>query len=418
MVKMFSATMCIAFLSLPVSAQIKSAPVASMYRSVPAAWASALHSLANKPLGTSIDLTRALPILNADFQNLTIRASLAPVVMKLEARSLTPETVSITDLKSAIAEAKVMVTAETQVLIKQAASAKSGQDDLPAVVAKLNMLQGTLVTYLPVELRNAIKPAYEQARSKLNDAQRERLDALLRHIADELGSMTVVEAFAAEGGILAGTVDNTSFARRHSVLAKPQPLASKEASAVDIAGLPNGNLAIQPKQPAGSLGRRALLTARLLHWAVQLPFVSSAYFRFEDAVITLRQKFEILAARLPWRIKPAADLTPGVFSFNPLINKYVRVGPALGPGFVNSMKRSPDGQTIIAGNNDEKNIIFSREPFQMSNFAQVSPAPEPGGVVNSVELSDDSQTIVVRSAANVSASRPLNAEALGRLRKN
>ena len=211
--KLLSATLLF-FFALPGLAQIKSAPVAGIYGAVPVAWAGALHSMG---------LVELLPTSDPDPADPVMRAGLAPVVMDLEAKGLTPATVSAADIKSAVAAAKAMVAVEARTLIKQVESAKPGQSDLPEVAARLNMLQGRLGMYLSATLRDSVQPAYEQAHIKLDEEQRYRFDRLLRNTAAALGDLTAAETLAAGNETLAGTVDDDSFARRHSRLGGPRP---------------------------------------------------------------------------------------------------------------------------------------------------------------------------------------------------
>ena len=191
-------------------------------------------------MADSSGLTRALPTLGFDLADPVIRASLAPVVMELEAQGLTPETVSATDLRSAIAQAKVVVAAQAQGLLQQAIAAKPGGDELPGVVADLNMLQGPLGVYLPMAARNSVRLAQEQAHAKLDGAQRNEIDALLRRIANGLEGRTTVEALAGKDSVPEGAVRPESFARRHARLTKPEPYAPKAASAVDVPSSADG----------------------------------------------------------------------------------------------------------------------------------------------------------------------------------
>ena len=229
-------------LALPAAAQIKSVPVSSIYGSVRPAWAQSLHALVAQPIGALAGLGQLLPILKSDPANPAIRNSLSPVVMNLEARGLTPETVSAADLKSAVAQARVLVAEQAKTLIKQAASAEPGQDALPEVTAKLNMLQGALSVYLPAEIRKAVKPAFEQAHSKLDSSQRAHIDTLMQSIAKGLEAKTVVEALAAQDGIPEGAIKSASFARRHAKLAKATP-----RPAVDTGLIPRWTSLGEPK---------------------------------------------------------------------------------------------------------------------------------------------------------------------------
>jgi formylglycine-generating enzyme required for sulfatase activity len=160
--------------------------------------------------------------LGLDLKNPVIRASLAPVVMRLEEQGLSPATVSAADLASAVAQARVMVSGESQALLASVASMDARKEDLPSVVAKLEMLQGSLGVYLPLETRNSVRLAQEKVHAQLTAVQRKKVDALLRRIADGLESRSAVEALTSKAAVRAAEVAPNSFARRHSRLAKPE----------------------------------------------------------------------------------------------------------------------------------------------------------------------------------------------------
>jgi hypothetical protein len=185
------------------------------------------------------------------------------------------------DFQSALTTAKAMVSAETQALIRQAAALKSGQAELPLIAAKLNMLQGPLGVYLPLEQRNLVLQAREQANSKLGEAQRKKIAALARRIAGGWEGRTVVEA-------LAGSVDEKSFARRHAALAKPEDRQSWEQKFLTLweerqsAGLPPfKNIVIDVRGSRGGRGDVAagyLVAREIMARARRLGAVAGSQF--------------------------------------------------------------------------------------------------------------------------------------------
>jgi hypothetical protein len=220
-----AAALLLIFPTLAAS-QKSSARVTTIYSSVSFAWARALQNFATRiPAGykdqSAINLKS---LLSADMTNPSIRAGLAPVVMNLEAKGLTPERATYQDFESAEAAGQQAVKAERDRLVAQAKSISAGRADLPQAVAKLYMLQGVLAAYLPYEKASTLA-AYQLAHSKLSKTQEQEVEAALKRILRGLESATIVEALSNEA-VPAGPVEEKAFARKIR-LTKPTRGVSK-----------------------------------------------------------------------------------------------------------------------------------------------------------------------------------------------
>ncbi len=218
---------------IPSFAQVEGR--ASLYTSVPGAWAGAIGASITQLPASALPTGSCLSLLKNDLSSPDLRLHLAPIVMTLESQNVTPEAFSgmAPEAQRALLESAAVKTQETVQQEATALTQQANQEVSPELVAKLYVLGQASGDYLPASEITHLAKVYVQAHTQLSEAQRARLDAKIRDIAQGLQGKSPVKSLPGEknaGAIQSGPADPQSFARQHARLSPHTPSLSGPAT--------------------------------------------------------------------------------------------------------------------------------------------------------------------------------------------